>query len=86
MSGERMRSIRSALGSARLIIGVWLLCVGAHAAYSVTSILARADEVPDPYARSRLFQLLAFAFVRLPIWLRVLFALLLLRAPPQENA
>jgi hypothetical protein len=83
-----MRSIRSALGSVSpwLIIGVWLMCVGGHAAYYVTSILAHTDNIPDLYARSHRFQLLAFAIVRFPIWLGVLFALMLLRAPPQKDA
>jgi len=43
MSGQRMRSIRSMLGSASpwLIIGVWLLSVGAHAAHYVASRVDR---------------------------------------------
>ncbi len=60
--------------------------VGAHAVYYVSSNLAHADESQDLHARTDGYQLLMFAFVRFPIWLGVLIALLLLRGSRQKDA
>ena len=87
MSGERMRSIGSALRSISptFLVGIWLVCVVAHAAYYMSSILAHAAGTPDPTVRTRGYLLLMFAFVRFPIWLGVLLAVLLLRGSRQKD-
>jgi hypothetical protein len=86
MSGERMR-VGSALRSISplLLVGIWLACVVAHAAYYMSSILAHAADIPDLNVRSRGYLLLMFAFVRFPIWLGVLLAVLLLRGSRQRD-
>lgn len=76
--GSRLRSI-----SPSVLVGVWIVCVGAHAVYYVSSNMAHAADIPDLYARTDGYQLLMFAFVRFPIWLGLLFALLLLRGSRQ---
>lgn len=67
------------------LVGTWIVCVGAHAVYFVSSNMAHAADLPDLYARSDGYQLLMFAFVRFPIWLGVLIALLLLRGSRQKD-
>jgi len=80
-----MRRISAALSSVSMwfIVGIWAACVGAHAAYYIISILARAEDIGDLYARSRGYQLVMFGIFRLPIWLGLLLALMLLRGSPQ---
>jgi H+/Cl- antiporter ClcA len=81
-----MRKIRLSLGSINpwVLVAIWFVCVGAHATYYVSTILAHAAEIQEWYARSHRYQLLMFAIVRLPVWLGVLLALLLLRMSPQK--
>jgi hypothetical protein len=78
--GSRLRSV-----SPWLLVIVWVIGVGAHAAYYVTSNLARADDSLDLHSRTDGYQLLMFAFVRFPIWLGVLIALLLVRGSRQKD-
>lgn len=80
-----MRSFGSSLRSLSLwfIVGIWLVCVGAHAAYYLSSALAHAEDISTLHDRTGASQLLNFAFFRLPIWVGVLLALLLLRGSRQ---
>jgi hypothetical protein len=62
----------------RVYFGTVVICafaVALHAAWYVSSILAGPPS-PDLYANNVGFQLFAFAFVRLPYWLTLLFVVL----------
>ena len=62
------------------VLFVWLAAVCVHAWLYVSSVLAHLDKIPEWYARSASFQLIAFAYVALPYWLLVLgVALLIVR-------
>jgi hypothetical protein len=79
-SGSSLRSL-----SLWLIVWIWLVCVGAHAAYYVSVMSAHTEDITNLYGRTGASQLLNFAFFRFPIWVGVLFALLLLRGSSQKD-
>ena len=54
---------------------IWAFAVALHAVWYVSSILAGPPS-PDLYANDIGFQLFAFAFIRLPYWLALLFVVL----------
>jgi len=55
---------------------LWATGVCPHAAWYVHSILSGPPD-QDLYANNWVFQLVAFSFVRLPIWLLLLFSVVL---------
>ena len=68
----------------------WLLLIlGAaaciHAWIYVATILAAPEAIPNLYARTWSFQLIAFSIVRLPLWLVVLAIVLAIRAASKQN-
>jgi hypothetical protein len=55
-----------------LVLLVWGSFMALHATYYVQSILASFPAGGEWYARSHSYQLLAFSFVRFPLWLVLL--------------
>ena len=70
-SSQQKQSLRIFLGTVIL----WAIGVGCHASYYVHSVLSGPPS-PDLYANSVGFQLVAFALLRLPVWLLSLVLLL----------